>query len=267
MSTMMSWAKGIDVSHHNGTVDFAKVKESGHSFVGVKATEGNRHVDRMLNRNQQAVRLTNFDLVIYYHFARSGKAEDQANHLMRAVGSLQENERLCLDLEAALPTPPEKMIEWVDTFYEVMEKQYPAMKQFIYTSARIWRMFGNPDWPRAERGDVALWAPRYNGQGVQPNLPAPWAKTSWQIWQWSDGEFPPAPVPGVPGHVDNNRWHGEIADLRAWMRSPSSGASAEVVAEMFVRSLDPGQRNALLRLLGDSPEDERLRGYLHDFLS
>jgi GH25 family lysozyme M1 (1,4-beta-N-acetylmuramidase) len=37
--------KGIDVSHHNGPVDFTKVKSTGIQFVYIKATEGKTYRD------------------------------------------------------------------------------------------------------------------------------------------------------------------------------------------------------------------------------
>src|SRR5512140_3609631 len=37
--------EGVDVSHYDGTIDFAKVKQSGRVFAIMKATEGTSYVD------------------------------------------------------------------------------------------------------------------------------------------------------------------------------------------------------------------------------
>ena len=46
---------GIDISHHQKTIDWNKVKESGISFVFVKATEGIDYLDSMFIFNWQSL--------------------------------------------------------------------------------------------------------------------------------------------------------------------------------------------------------------------
>ena len=208
-------ARGVDVNRYHPIVDVAALGSSGVSFVGVKATEGNTITDSRLVYHRDALRTQPFDLVVYYHFARSGDPSRQAARLLEAVGPLQPNERLCLDLEV-LPTSEHDVLSWVDAFYARLSRAYPGVRQLIYTSARIWRSFGNPIWARAMRGDVYLWAPRYNAAGHEPELPTPWA--TWTIWQWTDGgEHGPAfTAPGV-GACDANVWNGDRAAVQAWV--------------------------------------------------
>ena len=60
---------GIDVSSHNGTVDWAKAANAGVKFAWVKATEGQNHVNRnWVKRYEGAV---NSNIIVgAYHFAR-----------------------------------------------------------------------------------------------------------------------------------------------------------------------------------------------------
>ena len=95
----MDRAQGIDVNGYHPIVDFAALDRANLSFVGVKATEGNTITDKRLVHHRDGLRKLPLDLVIYYHFARSGDPAKQAARFMAAVGPLQPNERLCLDLE------------------------------------------------------------------------------------------------------------------------------------------------------------------------
>lgn len=214
--------KGIDVSHHVPIEDFNQLaRVSDVRFVGVKATEGNTFVDPKFSYHQIGLRSLPpglaMDLVIYYHFARSGDPDKQAVRLMNTVGELKPNERFCLDLEGSLPAEPAKVIEWIEAFYRPILDAYPFMaKQFLYTSARVWKSFNNPEWNPSFVDNIALWAPRYNNSGWEPVLPAPWKTIGWTIWQFSDGETPPSTVAGV-GPCDTNLWNGDIEHLKQWL--------------------------------------------------
>lgn len=212
---MIDRARGIDVNAYHPIKDFAALGSTGISFVGVKATEGNTITDRQLVHHRDGLRQLPLDLVIYYHFARSGDPVYQASRLLSVAGPLRSNERLCLDLEV-LPDDPGSVLGWVDAFYARIQRAAPSTRQLIYTSKRIWDSFGAPAWPRAARGDVALWAPRYNASGNEPALPAPWA--SWTVWQWTDGgdHGPSYEVDGV-GACDGNVWNGDRAAVRSWV--------------------------------------------------
>ena len=43
--------KGIDISSHNGNINFEAVKNSGVEVVIIKATEGVDFIDRMVNQH------------------------------------------------------------------------------------------------------------------------------------------------------------------------------------------------------------------------
>lgn len=213
----MEHALGIDVSHWKPVIDWALLGKSGVSFLGAKATEGMSYVDSTLKTHIEGVRKNdNFLLGVYYHFARSGNAAEQAKRLISVVGSLRANERLCLDLEV-LPDLHGKSLDWVKSFYDVIFQKYPDRRAFIYTSKRIWRTLCADDdrsfEPYASRID--LWVPRYNTKQIEPEIPTPWKKFGWTIWQWTDGDFPPRVTPGV-GRCDANWFSGTESDLRTY---------------------------------------------------
>ena len=44
---------GIDVSKHNGEIDFEQVRDDDYQFVFIKASEGKTYKDEAFNRNYQ----------------------------------------------------------------------------------------------------------------------------------------------------------------------------------------------------------------------
>lgn len=73
---------GLDVSHHQGEIDWESVRADGITFAYVKATEGGDHIDRLFNRN--AVEATAAGLRVgayhFFTFCRSGR--EQAVHFL-----------------------------------------------------------------------------------------------------------------------------------------------------------------------------------------
>jgi len=235
----MNRARGIDVSHHKPIKDYRALFDSGVSFVGVKTTEGNTFTDPMLLTHSHELRkeVDDLKLVIYYHFARSGDPKQQALRFMDKVGPLKSNERLSLDLEVLPAFKPntepdnDSVLEWMTKFYSEIFEIHGDRRPFIYTSRRIWRMFGDPEWSMG--GDIDLWAPRYNTTN-EPALPAPWKKTGWTIWQWTDGgdTGPEHSTPGV-GRCDANYFRGDETSLDEYMKLVEQRTFEQKVRSLF----------------------------------
>jgi len=205
-------------------MQFPAVIDAGVKFVGVKATEGVTFTDPRLLFHRAGLRTQPLNLVVYYHYGTSGDPRRQADHIMDTIGPLRDNERLVLDLEGEdvsdLPAAPDAILAWLDGFYtELLASACSDRRPFIYTSKRIWDMFGNPAWDLAS--EVDLWTPRYGPH--EPELPAPW--TAWTIWQFSQTYT----INGVSGPCDANWFAGDESALREYVKPPSSMAP-DVVA-------------------------------------
>lgn len=74
--------QGIDVSHHQGTIDWAALPSQGVDFAYIKATEGGDHVDRQFAQNWQGASAAGVKRGAYHFFTlcRSG-AEQAANFI------------------------------------------------------------------------------------------------------------------------------------------------------------------------------------------
>jgi GH25 family lysozyme M1 (1,4-beta-N-acetylmuramidase) len=187
----MNRANGVDVSAWKPIKDWGALHDAGVTFVGAKATEGSTWIDHTFAAHMKGFRHSQLLLAIYYHFARPGSPRAQAERLLGVVGTLQKNERVALDLEEGGPTEGGAgAIDWLTEFFETVHGhigQYPL----LYTSARIWRMMGNPDWALAPKVD--LWLPRWN-LTHQPALPKPWATIPDKVQAWAHGMYVDADV-------------------------------------------------------------------------
>jgi lysozyme len=192
-------ATGIDVSVHQGVVDYKKVKESGVDFVWVKATEGEDFIDDRFVRNVKAARDAGLK-VGAYHFlrprARTGGAAAEITDFVAQLKALDllapGNLRPVLDVESsAFGTDAARTKNYVSNAITAFRQQ-TGLRPIFYTFP-----FFMAEWPDGfdERAD--LWIAHYETE--KPIIPSPWTK--YVAWQWTSSGI----VPGVAGKVDRNR--------------------------------------------------------------
>jgi len=264
--TMYDGINGIDISHHQGTVDFDAVQASGQRFVVVKATEGATYRDpkfesywrELVQRQDKMVRGA-------YHFARPdnqvGKdgGYREADNFCRALESVGGYTTGCfclaLDFETYSPSTRVENEPFIRGFAERVTERL-GRKVTIYTGANIWNYeVGNT----LEFSDLRLWLASYTRSPDFRNPPLmPKGIGGWpvKIWQWSGGgDFAYAtPIPGV-GVVDRNAWLGTLEELHdaAWMLRP------EPAPELTPGVMPTGSYEAIA---GDKSTVRRLQGLL-----
>src|SRR5580765_6643007 len=79
---------GIDVSHYQGTVDWAKVAASGRKFGIAKATEGTGYVDASFAANWAAMANAGVIRGAYHYFHANLDPVTQAQHFVNTMGAL-----------------------------------------------------------------------------------------------------------------------------------------------------------------------------------
>ena len=190
---------GIDVSHHQDTIDWPDVAASGQRFVFAKATEGRSFVDPLyaINKfNAQAAGLA-FGA---YHFARP---DDSANDAIREADQFLTTAQLTpgnlvpvLDIERTGGLSDAGVTKWILTWLGRVTERL-GVRPMVYTSPNGWATRTGDTTAVAEAGYTLLWVAHW---GVaEPTLPADdWAGNGWTFWQYtSQGS-----VPGIEGRVD-----------------------------------------------------------------
>ncbi|KAJ7223687.1 glycoside hydrolase family 25 protein [Mycena haematopus] len=210
--------QGIDVSHFQGTVNWASIKANGISFVYIKATEATTFEDPNFNANYNGA--TTAGLIRgAYHFAHpdSSSGAAQAKYFL-AHGGMCSADGItlpgALDIEYN-PSGAEcyglsasAMVSWISDFsstYHAATTRYPV----IYTTTDWWTTCtGNS---AAFAANSPLWIAEYSSSlGA---LPAGWRKALpvlvlnnifTTFWQYADS----GPNPG-----DQDSFNGNAAGL------------------------------------------------------
>lgn len=90
---------GIDISSHNGTIDFDTVAAAGYSFVFIKASEGAYYRDSLFAGNAAAARSAGLAVGAYHFFRKSRDGKRQAQNLLGATRGIALDMPLVVDVE------------------------------------------------------------------------------------------------------------------------------------------------------------------------
>ncbi len=200
---------GIDVSHWQGTIDWAQVAGSGVRFAIAKATDGRSGVDEMYATNKAGAQGAGIAFTAY-HFARpdatTGDAIAEADHFVDTARLLPGNLIPALDLERTGGLTQFQVTQWVLTWLGRVTERL-GVRPMVYTSPNGWENRTGDTTAVADAGYTVLWVAHW---GVDsPRVPAEnWTGNGWTFWQYtSDGT-----VPGIGGRVDLDWFQGSSLD-------------------------------------------------------
>ncbi|WP_366290240.1 glycoside hydrolase family 25 protein [Paenibacillus sp. AN1007] len=200
--------QGIDVSRYQGSIDWAKVKASGMTFVFIKATEGRTYIDPNFQGNVTGALAAGM-MVGTYHFFRGtsveiakAEAAHYANTLNKVGGAKALQLPPVLDYENNPGNLSKAQINTVAKAFLTELQRLTGVKPIIYTGNAFARNFD------ASLGSYDLWIARYSSTRV-PDEQTAWKR--WTFWQYTDS----GRVNGISGNVDMNEFEGTAQQLRA----------------------------------------------------
>lgn len=91
--------KGIDVSVHNGDINWGDVKNSDIKAVIIKATEGVNFVDKMLENHYKGANSVGMNIGFYHFMSEKTSPAQQARDFWTAIKDKKFNILPCLDIE------------------------------------------------------------------------------------------------------------------------------------------------------------------------
>lgn len=92
-------AKGIDVSHYQGNIDWSVIRDQGVSFTFIKATEGSAYIDECFAYNWEEAKKAGIAAGAYHFFSFDSPAESQAQLYIETVGDLSGRLVPVIDVE------------------------------------------------------------------------------------------------------------------------------------------------------------------------
>lgn len=195
--------KGIDVSAHQGKIDWKKVKDAGYEFAFLKATEGGDWVDSTFATNRKEAREAGLAVGYYHYFRPPRPVEDQIANFVKTVGKVEGDAlRLVIDTEDEKMWKPyniEQRIKMIEDWCKGVQKELGVTPQItIYGSPNFFRdvLQNSP-----QLAKYSLWIANYNV--AEPIVPKLWTK--WDFWQYTEK----GKVPGIASDgVDINMFHG-----------------------------------------------------------
>lgn len=247
--------KGIDVSHHQGTIDWKKVKAAGVEFAMLRACYGwdnDKQIDGQLQANVKGCEAAGVPYGLY-HYSYAMTAEDgakEAAFFLRVIRGMKPLYPVAFDFEEAgqlkLPLPEQKAI--IDAFISTVKAAGYYVILYMSASPMERLLQAYPDWFSKMDcwvAHVGASKPKFSGK--------------YGIWQYSwEGK-----IEGINGPVDMNTAYQDYpaviksAGLNGWAPAPggTQGDSTTAPVDFKAKYLETlellKQEKAKYQLLAD----------------
>lgn len=185
---------GIDISHHNGKIDWTKVKRKcpDLEFVYIKCTEGATFVDSKFKTNAEGALAQGYNVGAYHYFRMTSGAREQFQHFKENTEGVGLNLIPMVDVEKTDGKTKAELQDSLQVMLNLLEEEY-GTKPMIYGINASYNK---------------LCAPRFNSYPLyiglygdeEPDITGP---GHYVIWQYSMTGI----IKGIPKDVDLCRFH------------------------------------------------------------
>jgi lysozyme len=208
-----STLSGIDVSHHQGVIDWTAVGRTDTRFAFVRVSDGT-YADRRFAENWAGARRAGITRGAYQFFRPTQDVDAQVDYFLRTVGTLEADDLPpVLDVEPSpgnadaglsVATLRARVRRWIDRVAAATGRT-----PIIYTTDSYWTgRVGNAD-PMGS----PLWVANFGASC--PRTPTAWS--SWTFFQYTET----GRVAGITGNVDRNYFNGDEDALLALTEASS----------------------------------------------
>ena len=194
---------GIDVSKHNGNIDYNQVVADNYQFAFIKASEGKTYRDDAFDRNYRAARSAGLKVGAYHFFRKNRTGQEQADNLLGVIKGKHLDLPLVIDLEddwgngatTSRQTAIDRVIEMVNI---LNDKGYQVI---IYTN-----LDGYEKYYKKMLVNCDLWLCSFTSPDLLPHLPHCFQQYSHE-----------GTVAGVEGKVDLNIFRGSRGEWEEYL--------------------------------------------------
>lgn len=197
--------RGIDVSHHQGEIEWEAVANARVRFAFIKATEGRDHLDTRFEHNWSAADRVGLHRGAYHFFTFCSPGDAQARHFLEVVPPTRGTLPPAVDVEFAGNcrswTSIEEIRGELRAFLARLEQAWGRRPLLYITRESESRIVSGhfDDYPVWIRNTI--WRPFGGGH-------------EWLFWQFTDD----AELPGIGTPVDMNVYRGDAEALAALAR-------------------------------------------------
>lgn len=188
--------QGIDISHHQGEIDWESVANDGWDFVIMKSTEGGDWKDTKFINYYSEAESAGMIVGVYHYYSFCTDPVLQANHFIEVAGDLSGMLPPAVDLE--FDNNCNKAIavsdfrEGLTGFIETIKKKY-GVYPIVYCNEEFYRKYlDSPEFDKC-----LFWI---RNVVSQPDLNG----RKWTLWQYTAK----GSVSGIKGPVDLNAFSG-----------------------------------------------------------
>jgi lysozyme len=197
---------GIDISHHQGKIDWKKLKSEDLTFVYMKATEGGDYKDSAFTVNWDSAIANGYTVGAYHYFNFLKTGKEQAENFIATVPEIENEMPPALDLEFGGTNKSDqlhgKIIFEIHEFIDIIKNHY-GKRPVIYSTHEFYNEYLKDDFK-----DCIIWI---RDIFSEPTLPG---KRKWAIWQFSSREN----LNGIEGNVDENVFYGTKNDFENFLQ-------------------------------------------------
>lgn len=203
---------GVDVSNHQGVIDWDALANNGVAFAYIKASEGATFKDKSFARNWTEAARVGVPRGAYHFFTLCRSAAEQAKNFIDTVPKDPDALPPVVDAEhmgpcTESPTPSDH-VAMLSEFIDTLEQHY-GHRPLVYTTAEF----------NSSMLVGALAGERFWARSLV--IPPLFRRDQWVIWQYHNR----GRRPGVTGDLDLNVFRGSRADFEAFVAGATPAAT------------------------------------------
>ena len=207
--------KGIDISNHNGCIDWNKLKSSDVKVIYIKASEGTTYKDPYLEQHYKGAKSIRLSTGFYHYLKGTSAPESQAQNFWSLIKDKENNLIPCLDIEENGFNVMDYALRFISKF-----KELSNLPILIYTGP----YFANYNLDN-RLASYPCWIAHY---GVSSPMATKIWGTNYVGHQYTEK----GRVPGINGNVDLNNFTEGIFIGNSTVQAPKTTQATGKVAEL-----------------------------------